>query len=314
MKNIHILPASNYSQIIDVFGELKFFRVPDGTYVSKNKHIYITSDEKIKVGDWYLINGQSYSKYDSHFTLGIDCKKIILTTDTELIADGVQAIDDEFLEWFVKNPSCKSVEVEKTFVTNSGLGYQEYATLDSNFKVIEINAKIPQTSYYLGKVTILNTYEYVINYKIIIPQEEPIRKIDTCYNFDIETGCVLSDCRCEKEEPEFVTVNIESANGKDLGKISYIPLSSVDYTSKQETLEEAAKDFIENTIKYSFNSLETKTFANRLLKCVEFGAKWQEERMYSEEEVHKIIKSYKNNLPKLYLKLFYTNWFQQFKK
>jgi hypothetical protein len=56
-------------------------------------------------------------------------------------------------------------------VTNSGLGYQEYAVLDSNFKVIEINTKIPQTSYYLGKVTILDSYEYVISYKIIIPQE-----------------------------------------------------------------------------------------------------------------------------------------------
>jgi hypothetical protein len=41
-----------------------------------------------------------------------DIKKIILTTDPQLIADGVQAIDDEFLEWFVKNPSCERVEVE----------------------------------------------------------------------------------------------------------------------------------------------------------------------------------------------------------
>ena len=57
------------------------------------------------------------------------------------------------------------------------------------------------------------------------------------------------------------------------------------FEPKQETLEEAAKDFIENTMKYSFNSLETKTFANRLLKSVEFGAKWQAERMYSEEDM-----------------------------
>ncbi|CAB4136440.1 hypothetical protein UFOVP309_7 [uncultured Caudovirales phage] len=43
---------------------------------------------------------------------GNECKKIILTTDQDLIEDGVQAIDDEFLEWFVKNPSCESVETE----------------------------------------------------------------------------------------------------------------------------------------------------------------------------------------------------------
>jgi hypothetical protein len=30
-------------------------------------------------------------------------KKIILTTDLDLIKDGVQSIDNEFLEWFVKN-------------------------------------------------------------------------------------------------------------------------------------------------------------------------------------------------------------------
>jgi hypothetical protein len=35
--------------------------------------------------------------------------EIILTTDDRLIADGVQAIDDEILEWFVKNPSCEYV-------------------------------------------------------------------------------------------------------------------------------------------------------------------------------------------------------------
>ena len=38
--------------------------------------------------------------------------KVILTTNKLLIKDGVQAIDNEFLEWFVKNPSCESVEVK----------------------------------------------------------------------------------------------------------------------------------------------------------------------------------------------------------
>jgi len=33
--------------------------------------------------------------------------KVILTTNDLLIKDGVQAIDDEFLEWIVKNPSCQ---------------------------------------------------------------------------------------------------------------------------------------------------------------------------------------------------------------
>jgi hypothetical protein len=51
------------------------------------------------------------------------CKKIILTTDQDLIADGVQAIDDTFLEWFVKNPSCEKVEVD-SFVKYNPIVYQ----------------------------------------------------------------------------------------------------------------------------------------------------------------------------------------------
>jgi len=59
-------------------------------------------------------------------------KKIILTTDQDLIKDGVQAIDDEFLEWFVKNPSCEWVEVEKI-----SLGKVEGTTMSvSKYKII----------------------------------------------------------------------------------------------------------------------------------------------------------------------------------
>jgi len=42
------------------------------------------------------------------------------------------------------------------------------------------------------------------------------------------------------EKANFVTVNIESATDKDLGKVSYIPLPNVDYVPKQEKIEEAA--------------------------------------------------------------------------
>lgn len=61
---------------------------------------------------------------------------------------------------------------------------------------------------------------------------------------------------------------------------------------KIKTVEEAGKDFIENSMKFSFNSLETRTQANRMLKCIEFGAKYQAERMYSEEEAIKKIIDY----------------------
>jgi hypothetical protein len=122
MKNIHVLPTDKPSRLHFTEEELVFtpkYKKLDGV------NICITSDEEIKEGDWYintfvsereqkpqthtekrhLINHQK----DYRFKY---CKKIILTTDTDLINDGVQAIDDEFLEWFVKNPSCESVKVE----------------------------------------------------------------------------------------------------------------------------------------------------------------------------------------------------------
>jgi hypothetical protein len=40
-----------------------------------------------------------------------DWKKILMTTDPELIKDGVHPIGEDFLRWFVLNPSCKNVEV-----------------------------------------------------------------------------------------------------------------------------------------------------------------------------------------------------------
>ena len=104
----------------------------------KPQHIYITSDEEIKEGDCVycitenrlLISNVSYSKLEDRF-------KIILTTDPDLIKEGVQGIDDEFLEWFVKNSSCEEVEIVN----------DEYVDLEKD--------------------------EYVDLYKIIIPQEEP---------------------------------------------------------------------------------------------------------------------------------------------
>jgi hypothetical protein len=78
------------------------------------ENIYITNNEEIKDGDWCLHN--SRVKQATQEVLGFAnkfAKKIILTTDQDLIKDGVQAIDDNFLEWFVKNPSCEFVEVRK---------------------------------------------------------------------------------------------------------------------------------------------------------------------------------------------------------
>lgn len=96
----------------------------------KVQNIYITSDEEIKEGDYvpwknqiFKVDSQNAYSGTSNITLKYAkkyCKKIILTTDQDLIKDGVQAIDDGFLEWFVKNPSCEEVEVKLENYNASG--------------------------------------------------------------------------------------------------------------------------------------------------------------------------------------------------
>ena len=81
------------------------------------ENIYITNDEEIKEGDWMIRGNEQPIKVTKDFfwDFGVRYYKIILTTDQDLIKDGVQAIDDEFLEWFIKNPNCKEVDINIDF-------------------------------------------------------------------------------------------------------------------------------------------------------------------------------------------------------
>lgn len=124
MKNIHILPTDKTSRLqSNRYSKLFLSEVPKAYADCINQNIYITSNEEIKEGNWFYNSFlNEISKMDvldySNFR-----QKIILTTDQDLIEDGVQAIDNEFLEWFVKNPNCEYVEVEKSFADGSTFGY-----------------------------------------------------------------------------------------------------------------------------------------------------------------------------------------------
>ena len=112
MQNLFLLPTEKPSRLFKFANQLHLDTIPKDYY--KKYNIYITSDEEIKEDDWGLsklneviLFGRSYNEKFY--------KKIILTTDQDLIAHGIQAIDDEFLEWFVQNPSCEWVEVDKNW-------------------------------------------------------------------------------------------------------------------------------------------------------------------------------------------------------
>jgi hypothetical protein len=120
MKNIHLLPTEKEQHsIVQKNTGLLLVQATDKVYSGTKLNLYITSDEEIKEGDkWiYNIHWNKPQKIEEDWVLKIlnessNTFKIILTTDQDLIEDGVQSIDAEFLEWFVKNPSCESVEFE----------------------------------------------------------------------------------------------------------------------------------------------------------------------------------------------------------
>jgi len=214
MKNLYLLPTDKPSRLYK-HNELGFKLLAPiqheiGAYNGYNQNIYITSNEEIKEGDWFHLDMSDNDRPDEIHQMGTNkrsktgginfsepnswtksCKKIILTTDQDLIADGVQAIDDEFLEWFVKNPTCEEVDVNDWLDTNGNIAWGG----DKRYQICNL------------------LYD-----KIIIPQEEP----------------------------------------------------------KQETLEQAAESFVNNTRLRNYKVLFIE------------GAKWMQERMYSEEEVKQI--------------------------
>jgi hypothetical protein len=120
MKNIHILPTDKPSRLHLAYNKDYYLSIEPFVQLDtknyKSFNIYITSEEKIKKRDWYFNpKTNKVNKVGHYGHYGYSSKKIILSTDGYLINDGIQAIDDTFLEWFVKNPSCESVEVFKDF-------------------------------------------------------------------------------------------------------------------------------------------------------------------------------------------------------
>jgi hypothetical protein len=123
MKNIHVVPTDKPSRLyVDSQNNIC---ITDVEMKSGNKqHIYITSDEYIGLS--YYLDGNLVRKGvvddKEYWEVRKDYKKIILTTDQDLIKDGVQAIDDEFLEWFVKNPSCEYIQTTELSLFNGDTG------------------------------------------------------------------------------------------------------------------------------------------------------------------------------------------------
>jgi hypothetical protein len=274
MKNIHVLPTDKSSNLFkDIKNKLMFnkewIELPIGRV---NQNIYITSDEEIKANVYALINGvlckteikegKIVSRQLSGGATMDICKteylEIILTTNQDLIKNGVQAIDDTFLEWFVKNPSCEEIRV-------------------------------------LNKVDFFSKVNDKLIYKIITPQEE----LKQSNNFYEELKHYFETTPREKVLKDWN----ESVELDKIGPTVEEFLGMI-----QETIEEAAE-------KYRDYWLETRGLT--LTDTFIAGAKWQEKRMYSEEEVVNLIEDWTKMAEGLNLNFpsgKFNNWFEQFKK
>lgn len=320
MKNIHVLSTDKpsrlfKSELINSFGfqsENKI--VPNNRLINQN--IYITSDEEIKEGDWVVENhtfkrepyvGKCFYpkndgtvtdeilkrdllsvKYEGHYeTLAQkhNCKKIILTTDPDLIKDGVQAIDDEFLEWFINNPTRENIDILKCPI--EGL-----YTIDLR--------KEKHKQYPIGGYAPGNYYCTCASCKTMFQGDKRAVQCEPCAiemkhkqencEYIHEVGCIKDICTCNTG-------------------------------LKQETLEEAAERILfENT---KNTEIKYRGGRNMVIKSMLDIAKWQSEQMYSEEDMISFVtwlsdlsfdlQHFNEKGLKPFNELF-PIWFKQFKK
>ncbi len=211
-------------------------------------NIFITSDEDIK--DCYVLTDLDkiikVDESNEEQWHEFNCEKIILTTDEQLISDGVQSIDKPFLIWLINNPNCEEVQVYYDLIE------------------FEFEKHSPRKKYI-----------------IIIPKEKHKRKIDTCYNFNKEIGCVQLDCRCEKEESKFEK-SIENT-------INFMNIANAMFSKKEEPKQYTS----EEEPKQGIDIQEFEKKANEIIANV--GKKEAEEKTFNFQE--KLVE-YFNNTPR----------------
>jgi hypothetical protein len=243
MKNVHVLPTDQPSRLHkNTINEFVLCDLNFGKNTINGHNIYITSSEEIIEGDYCYDNFlKSVFKANSIMGVKTQCtsEKIILSTDPTLIADGVQKIEDEFLEWLVQNPTCEFVETQKT----------QHVSYETNYN---------------GRTTPL--YKGV--YKIIIPQEEQKQHLINIMQYDEGLGLYEEP---EKESLEEAAENygwrIKTNTFSDPVKANDLAnsakqdfINGANYQAERMYSEEEVKEIVEKTIEkfYKHNYTLTK--------------------------------------------------------
>ena len=167
MKNLHLLESNKPSRLhLGGSGLVLCDFVFDKSTIN-SQHIYITSDVEITgfENNIWVIKGERIFLWQNTMALVSNNKpkKIILTTDPQLIEDDVQEIDKTFLEWFVKNPSCESVDV-KDFPTTEKYNSKGEYIHNSNWIYKIIIPKEPNQSA-VEEIAKTKAFEFKVDYK-----------------------------------------------------------------------------------------------------------------------------------------------------
>lgn len=315
MKNIHLISTSQFSKLA-YYQESTSYNKPilqlvnmtssDYTY----QYLYITANnEDIKKKDWIISRGKLIRSSKSYCANNEYGRKIILTTDPNLIIDGIQSINDEFLVWFVNNSSCEEVKVSHELNINGKNGLDRARFI---YKII-ISKEGPKTTNCGNK----NCQGGVINGKNpktcrkCNPKEESKQEI-VGYRLKPSIDRMMVDSILKNAMPNwndedksvyFIRGHVGGSLVAKLRKLQVLDLwftpiyeneevksdwvkeNHLDYyhkegimsnKPKQETVEEAAET--------RFTGSDDITNYNLRFGFQE-GAKWMQERMYSEEDL-----------------------------
>jgi hypothetical protein len=291
MKNVHLLPTPQPSRLhvwTDENGSRLELCELEYSHTRNTQNIYITNDEEIKGDDWRYDSNYNRVKKgigESETYVKKHSKKIILTTDQDLIKDGVQAIGDGFLEWFVKNPSCESVEVDKPISRGIPL---------LGYKII-----IPKKNFYCGDKSdydeqCLEQCETCVDKKGVdygyLPKEEP--KMIECYFTPSSSTSSATKCDNCGEEKFLHTIGlgIKLSTYQEEPKQTDENGKPITYWGglaepKQETLEEALYKYVKDS-SHELYELRKQCFLD--------GYKLAQKRSYSEEDLmESFIEGYK---------------------
>ncbi|MFY8161980.1 MAG: hypothetical protein ACOVNU_11670 [Candidatus Kapaibacteriota bacterium] len=286
--NIHLLPTVKESRLYKSKLKNEIYlhprAIPKEFYIEYaiGQNIYIASDEEIKEGNWgfdglhifkclkpFIANETTSGKNIPCFYIELYgnsntfhetsyIKKIILTTDQDLIEDGVQAINDEFLNWFVKNPTCEEVKIES---------WQTKGEWDLDYKII-----IPKEDEEIIDLFVDEEFSHIGVNPIKFENYLKVH-FNHCYQGEYEDGCKYGedDCPAQPLKPKKVSEMILLVNNVTMSCTSkpkqethickYCKAETTQsddecYAKPQQTVEEAALKLFPKYISDPYNPNE----------------------------------------------------------